>query len=499
MATRLPERMSGVDTAWLRMESPTNPMTIVGLMTFAGRADIAAVKRVVSSRFLAYHRFRCRPVRETWWVVARHFDLDEHVVRVRLPGKAGKRELERLVGRLASAPLPAGRPLWQFHLVENFGSGSALVMRIHHCYADGIALVRVLLSMTGATAAESMAAPAPQDEPRSAQVEQDLLARALAPISEVLEEGVPEAMGHGLDLAADAAKLVLMPRDAPTRLKGPLGTVKRVAWADPLALDEVKAVAKAMDCSVNDVLVSMAAGALREYLRARGETIDGRPDVRAIVPVNLRPGEQAARLGNRFGLVFLDLPLGIEHPLERLYEVRRRMLALKGSYQPVIALGLLGAVGAAPRMLQDQITRFLGQNASLVLTNVPGPQAPLYYAGQRITDVHFWVPQSAGIGLGLSLLSYDHSVEFGVMSDVGLVPDPDRIADRFGDEFAKLLWIALMSPWSDEVFGPGTGAPRASGPSAASLGRSGPAKKAAGRKNRPARVRLPAAAGEGPT
>jgi diacylglycerol O-acyltransferase len=235
----------------------------------------------------------------------------------------------------------------------------------------------------------------------------------------------------------------------PARFKGALGTLKTVAWADPLPLDEVKAVGKALGCSINDVLLSMAAGALRDYLLDKGDAVDDL-EIRAIVPVNLRPAGAGRNLGNHFGLVFLDLPIGMEHPLERVYEVRRRMQALKGSYQPAIALALLSAVGYGPRVLQEQVTHLLGANASAVMTNVPGPQHPLYFAGKRIVEQDFWVPQSGGIGMGVSILSYDGRIQFGVITDAGLVPDPARIVGRFGDEFAKLLWLALMTPWVDD-------------------------------------------------
>jgi WS/DGAT/MGAT family acyltransferase len=215
----------------------------------------------------------------------------------------------------------------------------------------------------------------------------------------------------------------------------------------------VKAVGKALGCSINDVLLSMATGALRDYLEERGDAVDG-IEIRAIVPVNLRPVSRAGNLGNHFGLVFLALPIGIAHPLERLYEVRTRMRALKGSYQPLIALGLLSAVGYGPRALQEQVTHLLGQNASAVMTNVPGPQHPLYFAGCRIVEQNFWVPQSGGIGMGVSILSYDGRVQFGVITDAGLVPDPDHIVGKFAGEFDKLMWITLMSPWGTSAAGP---------------------------------------------
>ena len=449
------ERISGVDTAWLRMEHPTNLMMIVGVMMFERRLRAADVRRTIEKRFLGFPRFRQRAVQDAagaWWETDESLDLDRHVHAVKLPGKAGKRELEALVSRLASTPLDSSRPLWEFHLVRDYQGGSALITRIHHCYADGMALIQVMLSLTGATAADSLAPPAATEEDDGTRPSTqeagapDFLERVLAPVAGALGGGVQDLARKGIDFAGEVARLVTMGPDAATRFKGKLQAGKRAAWAEPLPLDEVKAVGRALGCSINDVLLSMAAGALRDYLQDHGDPVDGL-EIRAIVPVNLRAPGDGRGLGNHFGLVFLDLPIGVDHPLERLYEVRRRMRALKGSYQPIIALGLLHAVGYGPRALQEQVTAILGSSASAVMTNVPGPQNALYFAGQRITELDFWVPQSGGIGMGVSILSYDGRIQFGLITDAGLVPDPGRIVDRFADEFNKLMWITLMSPW----------------------------------------------------
>jgi WS/DGAT/MGAT family acyltransferase len=197
------------------------------------------------------------------------------------------------------------------------------------------------------------------------------------------------------------------------------------------------------------VLLACVAGALRDYLVEHGDPVDG-VTVRALVPVNLRPLEQAWKLGNRFGLVFLELPLGAANPVERLYAVRANMRALKDSYQPLVALGLLAAMGAGPRALQESLLVTLARNATAVMTNVPGPAQPLYLAGSRIDRLMFWVPQSGDIGMGVSILSYGGMVQFGLVTDRGLCPDPERIVARFGDEFEKLLLTTLMSPWPFE-------------------------------------------------
>ena len=172
--------------------------------------------------------------------------------------------------------------------------------------------------------------------------------------------------------------------------------------------------------------------------------------LRALVPVNLRPLEKAYKLGNQFGLVFLDLPIGIENPVERLYAVRANMNALKGSYQPILALGLLAAMGAGPKVLQDTLLSILARNATAVMTNVPGPQQPLYLAGGRIDSLMFWVPQSGNIGMGVSIISYNDFVQFGVVTDRTLCPDPERVIARFSAEFEKLVLTTLMSPWPRE-------------------------------------------------
>ena len=208
----------------------------------------------------------------------------------------------------------------------------------------------------------------------------------------------------------------------------------------------MKAVGKALGASVNDVLLSCVAGALRGYLVDKGDDVAG-VMVRALVPINLRPMEKAYKLGNRFGVVFLELPIGIENPIERLYAVRANMAALKDSLQPLLTLGLLAAAGVAPKMLQDQLVTVLARNATAVMTNVPGPQQPLYLAGGKIERFLFWVPQSGNIGMGVSILSYNDEVQFGLITDRGLCPDPERVIARFAPEFEKLTLATLMAEW----------------------------------------------------
>jgi diacylglycerol O-acyltransferase / wax synthase len=461
------EKVSAVDTAWLRMDRPENLMMICGVLMLDRRVSLARLRQVIGERFLIFRRFRQRPVQTAtgaYWSDDGDFDVAAHVVATRLPGAADDVELQRLASELMATPLSDRRPMWQFHLVANYRGGAAIIARIHHCYADGIALVRVMLSMTDASAGGPPAMPFEARERRSA--EDDPLAALFGPLKGVMKSArkigniiVEKGVGvlsdpaqavalasHGSALTGEIAKLALMGKDSPTRFKGKPGIAKRVAWAEPLSLDEVKTIGRALRASVNDLLLACVAGALRDYLVERGDAVDALT-IRALVPVNLRPMEKAYRLGNQFGLVFLDLPIGIENPIERLYAVRANMQSLKDSYQPLLALGLLAAMGAGPSMLQEALLNALSRNATAVMTNVPGPPTPLWLAGGRIDGLMFWVPQSGDIGLGVSILSYDGRVRFGIVSDRQLCPDPDGISTRFGHEFEKLVLTTLLSPW----------------------------------------------------
>jgi len=461
--------MSSVDTAWLRMDRPSNLMMICGVLIFSERISLPRLKATVRERFLGFKRFRQRPVLSpagAYWHADASFDLAAHVVRSTARAHTGKAELEALVSELVSAPLDHRRPLWRFDLVERYGQGSAVIMRIHHCYADGIALIQVMLSMTDADREGTLPGPASPPEPPPPRDADDPLAALMEPIADTIKFAVRTGASlvdkgaelwndpakavalasEGSALTSEIAKLVLMKEDSATRFKGKPGIAKRAAWADRLPLPDIKAIGRALDCSVNDVLLSSVAGALGAYLRSRGDDVAGL-SLRALVPVNLRPPEKAWKLGNRFGLVFLDLPLGIENPVERVYAIRANMRALKGSYQPVLSLGILAAMGAGPRMLQEQMLGLLARNATAVMTNVPGPQSQLYLGGAPIESLMFWVPQSGDIGMGVSILSYNDAVQFGLVADRKLCPDPGRLIDAVAPEFEKLVLATLLSPW----------------------------------------------------
>ncbi|MFC6283146.1 MULTISPECIES: wax ester/triacylglycerol synthase family O-acyltransferase [Polaromonas] len=478
------ERMSKVDTAWLRMDCDANLMMIVGVWQLAPGVKHAAVCERIENSLLKYDRFRQRVVEDAGgatWVNDRNFDLANHVVLEKLPKAAGGNQQEALqdrVAALATQRLDPKRPLWQIHLVEDYtGSdgvkGSAMIVRIHHCIADGIALISVTMSLVDG------GAPPPERRKKNAAATgaedwiadtllkpfTDITVKALGAVGEGAarslgmlgdpKKGMEQGMHGSMDMARillqvlkDGAAMALMPDDSKTRLKGKPGGSKKVAWCQPIPLDEVKAIGKALNCSINDVLLSCVAGALGEYLKSLGDDVTGQ-EIRAMVPVNLRPLDQAYKLGNRFGLVPLVLPIGVDNPIERVYEVRRRMAALKGSYQPLLAFSLLAVAGLLIKPAQDMMLNLFSKKTTAVMTNVPGPREKLKFCGSTLEQSMFWVPQSGDVGLGVSILSYGGGVQFGVITDSKLCPEPQRIIDEFVPEFAKLSIVTLMLPWGE--------------------------------------------------
>ena len=454
--------MTRVDQAWLHMEKPTNLMMITGVMMFEKPVDINKLKKVIKDRFMAYPRFRQKVVVNatgTFWQDDADFDLDWHVRLSALPGKADKPALERFVSLMASTPLDQTKPLWQFHLVDRFDGGSALIMRIHHCYADGIALVQVLLSMTDSDdkphKAKTLGKTWLKDDGKAVDARMGAIGRYMKMGEDLLGKGMdlyrdPSIASvvakEGADIARELAFALSLSDDPETVLRGRLGVRKRVAWAPPIPLEDVKAISRVFDATVNDILMACMAGALRSYMIDRGEAVDGLT-IRATVPVNLRPLEHAKKLGNHFGLVFLDLPVGEPHPVQRLLRVTECMTQLKQSRQAIVAFGLLATIGMLPPAIQQLALELFSRKATTVATNVPGPQMPLYMAGVKIKEQMFWVPQTGSIGLGVSILSYNGNVHFGLIADAKLIPDPDAVIKRFIPEFEKLLYIALMEDW----------------------------------------------------
>jgi diacylglycerol O-acyltransferase / wax synthase len=437
--------LSNVDAAWLRMEDPTNLMMVTGILAFEEPLDPSKVRSVLEKRLLAFDRFRQRVIEAPLgigpprWIDDRRFDLDAHIHRVALPTPGDQAALEALVGDLMSTPLDMSKPLWQIHLIEGYGGGSVFLARIHHCIADGIALIQVLLSLTDSSPRPGRVAPVQ----RAARDGTNPLAAPISALAGLLANPIAliELAQEGVSLADTLQRLVLLPADPRTVLKGPLGVSKLAAWTEVFPLEEIRAAGARHGATINDILIAAVAGALRDYLEERGEPVDDL-EIRAAVPVNLRQIERGLELGNSFGLVFVPLPISVAGPHERLAELKLRMDRIKASSEAIVSFGVLNAIGVVPRQLHPPAIEFFGSKASVVMTNVPGPREPLYLAGRQIANCMFWVPMSGHLGLGISILSYAGGVMVGVAGDAGLVPDPGWIVSAFGRKLRELMMPA---------------------------------------------------------
>ncbi len=464
-------------------------MMIVGVALLAAPIKLADLKHALQRHFLTYRRFRSKVVEEgtaAYWQEV-PVDLDQHVICQDLPptatgphrSNAMQAALEQRVGELAGCALDPKRPLWQMHLIGYGGDGrddsddpkrQALVVRIHHCIADGVALVGLFMGMFGAKRDAGFLFVA--DETHHALHEVNPWQEVLAPVTRTsiaaienssamlsnylellgdadhMSEHVQE-WGHACaKLAHDVMAISTMGNDSQTRFKGRPCGEKRVAWSAPMPLEEVKTMAHAYGCSINDILLACVAGALRGYLLYKGDNVAEDCELRAMVPVNLRKAGEAQKLGNEFGLVPLVLPIGMEHPVKRLLEVQTRMTELKSSYTALVAMSMLGVLGVTPKPVQTEVQDYFTRKASAVMSNVPGPREALYLAGAKLDQVMFWVPQSGDIGVGISILSYNGAVQFGMVTDVAMVDDPEQVITRFAPEFEKLVLLMLMEgPW----------------------------------------------------
>ena len=445
--------LSSVDAAWLGMEDPTNLMMVTGVLMLDGPIDVKRLRLILERRLAPFSRFHQRIARPrsragvAHWEDDPTFEVENHLAHVALPIPRNETTLRKLVSELMSEPLDFSKPLWHMHVIDGHSEGSVILTRIHHSIADGIALVRVLLSLTEESAQWKAPALPRRQTPAGSKLSLDWLPAAVrrgvaagqdlasnpGRVSDVAKLGV-----HG---AYRLGRLVLLPPDPSTVFKGDLGRRKRAAWSDPLPLEDFKKIGQAFDATVNDVLVATATGALRRYLERRGQPTAG-VAVRASVPVNLRPLDRAHELGNAFGLVFLTLPVGIGDPARRLRAIKAEMDGLKQSPEALVAFGVLSLMGLAPVEVEQVGLRFFGSKATAVLTNVPGPRRPLYFAGRKIDRIMFWVPQSGRLGLGISIISYAGGVMLGIATDARLVPDPERIVDAFKVEFNSLRTAA---------------------------------------------------------
>jgi diacylglycerol O-acyltransferase / wax synthase len=451
------DRLSPLDASFLFVEESTTPMHVGGLMTFDDTPGFDADRFVaqIGERLAGVPRYR-QKIREVpahlglpVWVDDPGFELDYHVRRSALPAPGSDAQLRELVGRLMSRQLDRARPLWEIYLVEGLSDDRfAIVTKVHHAMVDGLSSIdvgTVLLDVTP-TPRESptddwrparepsgleLAADAVQEQLLRPQLVFATAQRALLDVRSVVRTG-----GAILAAARSAS------RPAPANpLNAPIGKQRRYGTsAGPL--DDYKAIRKEHGGTVNDVVLAVVTGALRRWMTTRGEPVRATTTVRAMVPVSVRARSTGGRLGNQISAYFVDLPVGEPDPVARLKAVTAAMSGHKSSGQAIGASALIGLVGLATPTLHSMSARLTSSMSSrvfnVVVTNVPGPQFPLYAMGARMRDMYPVVPLAKGQAVSIGITSYDGGIFYGLNADRDAMGDVDVLADAIGASLAEL-------------------------------------------------------------
>jgi diacylglycerol O-acyltransferase len=462
------ERLTPLDASFLYLEDPDTPMHVGGVLVLespSGVLDHEALVDLVRARLPLVPRYRQRVLEvpghlaNPVWVDDPDFDVSYHVRRSALPRPGTEEQLLDLVARLTARPLDHRRPLWEMYLVEGLaGDRTAVVTKTHPALVDGLSAIdigQVILDLSpdGAEVPSPEAVEwRPRRPPGSVALVWEAVEDYLQRPSAVVETARTAAgdvrataarwAGVAGGLLAAAARTAVRP--APVSpLNAPIGRQRRFAVARA-SLDDVKAVRKAHSGTVNDVLLTVVTGALREWLLSRGEPVVGSTSVRALVPVSVRNDDDET--GNQVSTLLIDLPVGEPNPWVRLARISYAMRGLTQNGQSVGADTLSALSGFAPPTLHA-----LGARAAsglsrrlfnLVVTNVPGPQAPLYAGGARMIEVYPVVPLVRGQGLAIGMTSYDGTVYVGLNADRDSLSDVHVLADLIEQEVAFLVETA---------------------------------------------------------
>ena len=462
------ERLSAVDASFLAIEDENVPMHVGAVAVFEagplarpeGGIDIERIRALVESMLVPRYRQRIARVPMTdhpVWVDDPRFNLHYHLRHTSLPAPGDERLLKRLAGHVMSLPLDRSKPLWELWVVEGLSGGRfAVITKTHHCMIDGVGTAEL---MAASMATRPDAAPAkrrrwrPRPAPSSADLVLGELRRALAGSAAAVRAapqglirprdsarsigaalaGVVEALAAGLHSAS------------PTPLNVAFGPHRRFDWLR-FRLDDVKEVKKRLGGTVNDVVLATASGALRRFLRARGEDVE-RLDFRAMLPVNLRTEQEAGAFGNRVAMLAARLPLGERDPRKRLEHVIETTRELKASRQArgIEVMEEISDLGLTSLFVQFARLTALTRPFNVVITNVPGPQLQAYLLGAPLCEAYPLVPLYRNQALGIALFSYNGSLFWGLNADWDALPDLHDLVEALAVEFEALRKVAAAN------------------------------------------------------
>jgi diacylglycerol O-acyltransferase / wax synthase len=452
------QRLSVLDELFLHLEGANTHMHVGGAAIFEGPPpDYEDVLRMVNYRLQKVPRFRQklatvplglgRPV----WVDDTHFNLEYHVRHTAMPQPGDHGKFKRLVARIMSQQLDRSKPLWEIWFAEGIaGDRFALISKTHHCLVDGVSgadIMSVLLDLGPEPEDVELERWIPDPEPTADQLLVDALKERLTSPAEAIRMLQSSAMSPGNvpnrvveGLRALGSFIGGSLDFAPTStLNQPIGPHRRFETV-LVDLDEIKRVKNSLGGTVNDVVLSVVAGGLRRLLKGRGERTDDL-ELRAMVPVSVRADHQKGTLGNQVATMWAPLPIHEANSVRRLHQVSENMLHLKSSGQAVGAQLLTTLGEYAPPTILAQAARLVARQRAfnLVVTNVPGPQFPLYTLGKQMLEVYPVLPLSDNTTIGVALLSYNGTIGFGLLADYDAASDLGVLAEGIEKSIAELI------------------------------------------------------------
>ena len=429
-------------------ESAVSLTTIAGMMVFKKKLSKQKLVDVVERRLLRFERFRRRVIVKNgkpMWHSDEDFELKAHIREISLPGEGTHKDLQKCISDLMSKPLDYERPLWDAHIISNYNGGCVLLWRLHHAVADGMSLVKVIFSLTGLSAKDSLAIPEPEVKPKGKNAINELMhlfkmGQGVYEDAKLLlnnPSALKDTLVHNWEMVKETGELLLGNKVAKSIYKGKLGAAKKAAWTEPLQLDTIKQIAKQNGVTINDVLVAMVAGAVREHLLMNDQKAE--EGLKVVLPVNVRGNKEISTLHNDFSWMSFDLPVHLRSYKERIAFVRQKTAILKPTSEPIVLNELIHLVADfTPQGARQKLLEFMGSHIVGAITNVPGPKHPIYLAGQKVEDLAFWIPHTTPLGIGISLMSYNGKVYMGIVTDAGIIKNPDVITHLFEKELKKM-------------------------------------------------------------
>jgi WS/DGAT/MGAT family acyltransferase len=455
----LNRRMTALDAGFLYLEQPNALLHVGGIYTFNEPIGLDELTDDIERRLGLIPRYTQRALMVPFnlghptWELDPEFEIENHIKSHTLKDAGDDVALARLSAQIFARPLDRSRPLWQMHLINGYGKGGALLAMTHHCMIDGasgIQLVNLLMDPSPKPATLDIPPlPVPTEFPspfaqaldgfvdstRAQVAAGRQLARSLLSPAKALAQA-----RETIEASASLARTMLSPAPA-TPFNGSLSEKRAISWA-PLSLNEVKAIKNRFGGTVNDVILCVIAGGLGQYLRACGENVEG-VELKAMIPVNVRPGTERSNLGNRVSSLVASLPVGISDPVERLRAVSASMEVLKHSGQAGQLERVIAFADLLPPVLQSSLGAL--QNivtpVNTICTNVPGPREARYLLGRRVETMVPLVPLAAGIGLGFAILSYADQITIGANADALQVRDPWKVTGAIEKAYDE-LWRA---------------------------------------------------------